>query len=76
MSRTTSTFLIIRSASRTRAKAAQVSAYGIAPGMRADHVVVSAALAHGVLPVQPPRRHGIKDGREAAHACLTWELVV
>lgn len=58
------------------AKAARVSDYGIAPGMRADLVVVGAPSVHEALRVQPPRRHVIKDGREVARAFLSQELVV
>jgi len=57
------------------AKAARVTEYGIAPGMRADLVVVSAPSVHEALRLQPPRRHVFKDGREVARATLTQELV-
>ena len=57
------------------AKAARLSGYGIAPGMRADLVIVGAASVHEALRVQPPRRHVFKDGREVARATLTQELI-
>ena len=57
------------------AKAARVSNYGVAPGMRADLVVVGAPSVHEALRRQPPRPHVIKDGCEVARASLTQELV-
>jgi len=58
------------------AKAARVSDYGIAPGMRADLVILGAPSVHEALRTQPPRRHVIKDGREVARASLKQELLV
>ena len=57
------------------AKAARLSDYGIAPGMRADLVVVGAPSVHEALRLQPPRRHVFKDGREVAHSSLSQALV-
>jgi cytosine deaminase len=57
------------------ARAARVTDYGIAPGMRADLVVVGAPSVHEALRLQPPRRHVFKDGREIARATLTQEIL-
>jgi cytosine/creatinine deaminase len=57
------------------ARAARLDDYGIAPGRRADLVVVDAPSVHEALRTQPPRRHVIKDGREVARATLTQELL-
>jgi cytosine deaminase len=57
------------------ARAARVSDYGIAPGMRADLVVVGASSVHDALRLQPPRLHVFKDGREVARSALTQELL-
>lgn len=57
------------------AKAAGVTDYGIAPGMRANLVVVGVLSVHEALRLQPPRRHVFKDGREVARATLTQELI-
>lgn len=57
------------------AKAARVTDYGIAPGMRADLVVVGAPSVHEALRLQPPRRHVFKDGREVARSMLSQELL-
>jgi cytosine deaminase len=57
------------------AKAARVADYGIAPGNKADFVVVGAPSVHEAIRLQPPRRHVFKNGREVAHAVLTQELV-
>jgi cytosine deaminase len=57
------------------ARAARLTDYGIAPGRRADLVVVDAPSVHEALRLQPPRRHVIKDGREVARASLTQELL-
>jgi cytosine deaminase len=57
------------------ARAARLPDYGIAPGRRADLVVVDAPSVHEALRMQPPRRHVIKDGREVARATLTQELM-
>ena len=57
------------------ARAARVADYGIAPGMRADLVVVDAPSVHEALRLQPPRLHVLKDGREVARSSMTQELV-
>jgi cytosine deaminase len=57
------------------AKAARVADYGIAPGMRANLVVVGATSVHEALRLQPPRRHVFKDGREVAKSTITQELL-
>jgi cytosine/creatinine deaminase len=57
------------------ARTARVSDYGIAPGMRADLVVIDAPSVHEALRLQPPRLHVFKDGREVARSVLTQELL-
>jgi cytosine deaminase len=57
------------------ARAARVSDYGLAPGMRADLVVIDAPSVHEALRLQPPRLHVFKDGREVARSVLTQELL-
>jgi cytosine/creatinine deaminase len=57
------------------ARAARLSDYGIAPGMRADLVVLGARSVQEALRMQPPRRHVFKDGREVARATLTQTLL-
>jgi cytosine deaminase len=57
------------------AHAARVMDYGIAPGMRADLVVVAAPSVHEALRLQPPRLHVFKDGRQIARSMLTQELL-
>jgi cytosine/creatinine deaminase len=57
------------------ARAARVSDYGIAPGMRADLIVVDAPSLHEALRLQPPRLHVFKDGREVARAARSQELL-
>ena len=57
------------------ARAARVTDYGIAPGMRADLLVVGAPSVYEALRTQPPRRHVFKDGREVARSTLTQELL-
>jgi len=57
------------------AKAARLKSYGIAPGNKADLVVVGAPSVHEALRMQPLRRHVIKNGREVARAVVTQELV-
>jgi cytosine deaminase len=57
------------------AKAARLADYGIAPGCRADLVVIDAPSVHEALRLQPVRRHVIKDGREVARSALTQELL-
>src|SRR5712691_2743935 len=56
------------------AKAARLADYGIAPGCRADLVVVGAPSVHEALRLQPVRRHVVKDGREVARGACTQEL--
>ena len=57
------------------ARAARVSDYGIAPGMRADLIVVDAPSLHEALRLQPPRLHVFKDGREVARSAMSQELL-
>jgi cytosine/creatinine deaminase len=57
------------------ARAVRVADYGIAPGMRADLVVVGAPSVHEALRLQPPRLHVFKDGRQVARSVLTQELL-
>jgi cytosine/creatinine deaminase len=57
------------------ARAARVADYGIAPGMRADLVVVGAPSVHEALRLQPPRLYVIKDGHEVARSSLTQALL-
>ena len=57
------------------AKAARIEDYGIAPGKRADLVVVGAPSVHEAIRLQPLRRHVIKSGREVARSVVTQELV-
>jgi len=56
------------------ARAARLEDYGIAPGRRADLVVIDAPSVHEALRAQPPRRHVIHEGREVARATLSCEL--
>jgi cytosine deaminase len=56
------------------ARAARLDDYGIAPGRRADLVVVDAPSVHEALRTQPLRRHVFKDGQEVARATLAREL--
>ncbi len=56
------------------ARAARIADYGIAPGCRADLVVVGAPSVPEALRMQPLRNHVIKDGREVARASVTQEL--
>jgi len=56
------------------ARAARLDAYGIAPGRRADLVVIDAPSVHEALRTQPPRRHVFRGGREVARATLSREL--
>jgi cytosine deaminase len=56
------------------ARAARLPDYGIAPGRRADLVVIDAPSVHEALRTQPPRRHVVQEGREVARATLTREL--
>jgi cytosine/creatinine deaminase len=57
------------------AKAARVDDYGIAPGKRADFVVVGAPSVHEAIRLQPLRRHVIKGGREVARSVVSQELL-
>jgi cytosine deaminase len=57
------------------AKAARVDEYGIAPGKRADLVVVGAPSVHEAIRLQPLRRHVIKGGREVARSVVSQELL-
>jgi cytosine deaminase len=57
------------------AKAARVDEYGIAPGKRADLVVVGARSVHEAIRLQPLRRHVIKGGREVARSVVSQELL-
>ncbi len=57
------------------ARTARLSNYGIAPGCRADMVVVDASSVHEALRLQPVRKHVIKDGREVARATVSHELL-
>ena len=57
------------------AKAARIPDYGIAPGCRADLVIVDAPSVHEALRQQPIRRHVFKDGREVARSTMTRELL-
>jgi cytosine deaminase len=57
------------------AKAARITDYGIAPGKRADLVVVGAPSVHEAIRLQPLRRHVVKNGREVARSTVSHELV-
>ena len=57
------------------ARAARVSDYGIAPGMKADLVVVDGPSVHEALRLQPPRLYVFKDGREVARSTMSQELL-
>jgi cytosine deaminase len=56
------------------ARAARLSDYGIAPGKRADLVVLGAPSVREALRLQPPRRHVIKTGFEVARTTMKQEL--
>jgi cytosine deaminase len=56
------------------ARAARLSDYGIAPGNRADLVVLGAPSVREALRLQPPRPHVIKNGIEVARTAVTDEL--
>ena len=56
------------------ARAARLDDYGIAPGRRADLVVIDAPSIHEALRTQPPRRSVFKDGEEVARATLAREI--
>src|SRR5262249_30714197 len=57
------------------ARAARLPDYGLAPGCRADLVVVDAPSVHEALRLQPTRRHVFKNGREVARSHLASELL-
>ncbi|HZP78823.1 MAG TPA: amidohydrolase family protein [Pseudolabrys sp.] len=57
------------------AKAARVSDYGVAPGKRADLVVVGAPSVHEAIRLQPPRPHVFKRGRPVARSTMSQELL-
>ena len=57
------------------AKAARVDDYGIAPGKRADLVVVGAPSVHEAIRLQPLRPHVIRRGREVARSVVTQTLL-
>jgi cytosine/creatinine deaminase len=57
------------------AKAARVADYGIAPGKRADLVVVGAPSVHEAIRLQPPRPHVFKRGRQVARSTTSQELL-
>jgi cytosine deaminase len=57
------------------ARAARLSDYGIAPGKKADLVVLGAPSVRAALRLQPPRRHVIKDGVEVARTTVTEEIL-
>ncbi len=56
------------------ARAARVRDYGVAPGCRADLVIVGAPSVHEALRLQPLRPHVFKNGREVAYATVTQSL--
>src|SRR6516162_5432292 len=56
------------------ARAARLPDYGIAPGNKADLVVVGAPSVRQALRLQPPRRHVIKNGVEIARTSVMQEL--
>jgi cytosine/creatinine deaminase len=56
------------------ARAARLSDYGIAPGKKADLVVLGAPSVREALRLQPPRRHVLKNGHEVARTTMKQEL--
>ena len=56
------------------ARAARLDAYGIAPGRRADLVVIDAPSVHEALRTQPLRRHVLRGGQVVAQATVAREL--
>jgi cytosine deaminase len=56
------------------ARAARLTDYGLAPGDKADLVVIGAPSVRQALRLQPPRRHVIKNGVEVARTSITQEL--
>src|SRR5438552_10935399 len=57
------------------ARAARVSDYGLAPGKRADLVVVGTSSVNEMLRLQPPRLHVLKDGRVVARSTVAQQLL-
>src|SRR5262249_5715634 len=56
------------------ARAARLPGYGIAPGNKADLVVVDAPSVRQALRLQPPRRHVMRTGVKVARAGGAQEL--
>jgi cytosine deaminase len=56
------------------ARAARLSDYGLAPGKKADLVVLGAPSVREALRLQPPRRHVLKNGHEVARTTMKQEL--
>jgi cytosine/creatinine deaminase len=56
------------------ARAARLSGYGLAPGNKADLVVLGAPSVREALRLQPPRRHVVKNGHEVARTTMKQEL--
>jgi len=56
------------------AQAARLADYGVAPGARADLVVVGAPSVHEALRQQPLRSHVIRNGREIVRTTVNQEL--
>jgi cytosine deaminase len=56
------------------ARAARLPDYGIAPGNKADLVVLGAPSVREALRLQPHRRHVIKNGIEVARTTVKEEL--
>jgi cytosine deaminase len=56
------------------ARAARLPDYGIAPGNKADLVVLGAPSVREALRLQPHRRHVIKNGVEVARTTVKEEL--
>src|SRR5262249_14354525 len=57
------------------ARAARLADYGIAPGNKADLVVLGAPSVRQALRLQPPRRHVIKNGTARAMRRATPALL-
>ena len=61
---------------KTRPRQPAFDDYGIAPGKRADLVVVvGAPSVHEAIRLQPLRHHVIKGGREVARSVVSQELL-
>jgi CheY-like chemotaxis protein len=56
------------------ARAARLPGYGMAPGCKADLVVLGAPSVREALRLQPHRRHVIKNGIEVARTTVREEL--